>query len=527
MTGLARPVAVAFVAAGALAYEILLVRLFAIEQFHHFAYMAITVAMLGLGAAGTLLAMTGPLAPEAAKRLFAWAALVAGAALAAAPGLAGALAPEMTQIAWDWREWVRLAVVYVVLALPFGLSALVTVLGIAGEPDRPGLMYGASFIGSGVGAVAALAALWAVAPPGALALPVLLVVPGAAAAVFGGGWKRPKAWPVLAAVAGLALVPPTAPLRITPYKGLPQALALPGARLVAEHTSPVGWVTAVAAEQFRHAPGLSLAYRGPFPAQTGIFVDGETRGAVSDWKTDSSSAELLEWLPAAIPFAVGRVDRVLVVGADMELWSALRHGASSVTVAELDPYLIQLARRAPTPPSWDDGNRVVWVAGDPRSSLERASGRFDLVILGPSGGLGGASAGIYSLNEDFLHTLEAYAGYLRHLSDGGILAITRWMETPPRSSVRTILTLARVLEDAAPGSAARSLAVVRTWGTATVLAKPSGFTPEDVASLEAWAKTRQFDVDWRPGLTEARPAYNEMDEPVLFRAAMAAFGGEA
>jgi len=45
--------ALSLVSAAALAYEILLTRLFSIIQWHHFAYMMISVALLGYGAAGT------------------------------------------------------------------------------------------------------------------------------------------------------------------------------------------------------------------------------------------------------------------------------------------------------------------------------------------------------------------------------------------------------------------------------------------------------------------------------------------
>ena len=52
--------AVALLSAATTAYEILLVRLFGVEQFHHFATMVIGVALLGLGASGTLGALRPP-----------------------------------------------------------------------------------------------------------------------------------------------------------------------------------------------------------------------------------------------------------------------------------------------------------------------------------------------------------------------------------------------------------------------------------------------------------------------------------
>ena len=52
--------AISAVAAGALAYELLLMRLYAVSQWHHVAFMIISVALLGYGASGTFLSFTGP-----------------------------------------------------------------------------------------------------------------------------------------------------------------------------------------------------------------------------------------------------------------------------------------------------------------------------------------------------------------------------------------------------------------------------------------------------------------------------------
>ena len=44
------------VSASVLSYQVILVRAFSIGQWHHFAYMVISIALLGFGASGTLLA---------------------------------------------------------------------------------------------------------------------------------------------------------------------------------------------------------------------------------------------------------------------------------------------------------------------------------------------------------------------------------------------------------------------------------------------------------------------------------------
>ena len=50
-------ISVALISAAAIAYEILLIRLLSIIHWHHFAYMIISVALLGFGASGTFLSL--------------------------------------------------------------------------------------------------------------------------------------------------------------------------------------------------------------------------------------------------------------------------------------------------------------------------------------------------------------------------------------------------------------------------------------------------------------------------------------
>ena len=121
-----------------MAYEILLVRVFAIEQFHHFAYMAIGVAMLGFGASGTFWALAGSATRATEARWFTWAAVAAALSLVASPTLVHRIPLDATQLAWDFSAWPRLGLVYLLLAIPFGAGALTILVALSLELDRPG-----------------------------------------------------------------------------------------------------------------------------------------------------------------------------------------------------------------------------------------------------------------------------------------------------------------------------------------------------------------------------------------------------
>src|SRR5215813_7821057 len=80
--------AIALLSGAALGYEILLTRLFSIVLWHHFAYMMISVALLGYGAAGTFVALAqSALVPRYAA-VFATGAVLFGLTAVAAFALA-------------------------------------------------------------------------------------------------------------------------------------------------------------------------------------------------------------------------------------------------------------------------------------------------------------------------------------------------------------------------------------------------------------------------------------------------------
>jgi hypothetical protein len=521
------PVAIALVSAGSLAYEILLVRVFAVEHFHHFAYLAVGVAMLGLGVGGTVVTLLPAMTPERCARWLTWSFVLAPLSLLASPALVHQIPLDPTQLAWDAAQWPRLGLTELALALPFAVCGLVVLLALATRAERPGGIYAAGFLGAGIGAVAAVLALGAFTPKRVLAVPALLAALGAGAFALRHGTRPVASLLAFAALplAAIAAVVPPWKLTVTPYKALPRVEAYPHAHRVAEEPSPLGWLVQVDAPAFRYAPGLSLAFRGEFPRQRALFVDGQLAGAFSSWQRDEQVEPLLDHLPTAGPYAIGGRDRVLVVGAGegLEVLNAMAHGAREITAVELHR---GLARRGMQQRTLRGSKPARWIVGDARGHLARTEERYDLITMGGGGAFGTTAAGVHSLEEDFLHTIEAYGLCLLRLTEGGVLSVTQWLAGPPREPVRTILTACEALRRANPSGLARGLVVMRSWATVTILLKPSGFSQEQVDRLRAWATDRGFDLDWYPGVDgPPREAFNVLEAPVLYDAARSAISG--
>ena len=112
-------VAVSLLSAAAIAYEILLTRLFAIALWHHFAYMIISLALLGYGASGTFLVFVRRILLVRFGTSFAALAVAFGLLAIGCYALARLLPFNPLEVIWDWRQQLYLAAMYLLLALPF------------------------------------------------------------------------------------------------------------------------------------------------------------------------------------------------------------------------------------------------------------------------------------------------------------------------------------------------------------------------------------------------------------------------
>ena len=93
--------AVTIISAGILAYEILLTRLLSIIHWHHFAYMVISIALLGYGASGSFLALTQSFWRPRLAGAFAGFAVLFAVTSMACFGLAQRLPFNALELIWD------------------------------------------------------------------------------------------------------------------------------------------------------------------------------------------------------------------------------------------------------------------------------------------------------------------------------------------------------------------------------------------------------------------------------------------
>src|SRR5882672_4599406 len=235
------------------------------------------VALLGYGAAGTMVTLFRPRLEQRLAQVSASAAAAFGVSSMGCFLLAQALPFNALEFLWDVRQPLWLLAMYMLLFVPFFLAAVCVCLAFTRYAAQARRVYAFDLVGAAFGSLAVMFALFALLP--AMVLACVTVLGTVAAALFwlsAGGRPRAAALaPLTLAIAALvAAQTPVGQLHMSQYKSPSKVLEVMGAEVRAERSSPLGQLTVVEsnAVPFRHAPGLSLNAPLPPPDQLGLFT---------------------------------------------------------------------------------------------------------------------------------------------------------------------------------------------------------------------------------------------------------------
>lgn len=529
------------VSAAAIAYEILLIRLLSIIQWHHFAWMVISLALLGYGVSGTAIALARRRLEPRFETAFAVSALLFSMTMVACFLLGQQLPFNALEIVWNPRQFLYLGLMYLLFMVPFFFAA--SCIGLvftcrSGQADR---IYFYDLLGAGLGALLLLVALFLIEPQQVLVL-LSAVALSASLLVFRPSvdCKPPVRLALRASQAAwllilLILLPSgLLDLRMSEFKGLSQALQVMGSKVLETSSSPLGLLTVVEspAVPFRHVPGLSFGTRHLPAEQLAVFTDGDSISVITHFDGDLNKMAYLDDVTAALPYRLLHRPSVLILGAGAgsDVLLALRHEASHVDAVELNPQMISLLRGCFAEYSGQlyEHEHVSLHKAEARGFVARSERRFDLVQIGLLDSFTVSGSGVQALNESHLYTVEAMRQYLDLLEPDGILAITRWIKVPPRDSLKLTATAIEALEQSGVADPGRRIALIRSWNTVTLLVKNGAFSADEIALLREFAASRFFDTAYYPSMpAEEANQFNQLEQPWLFDGVRALLSDEA
>ncbi len=529
--------------AGTLLFEINLTRLYSVAQFYHFAFMIVSIGLLGYGASGTALVIFPSLSKGASRRKLAWLSLASGLSILCTYLTINHLPFDSFSIAWDRRQIGILVFHYFLLSTPFFFNGLVIAILLSRHGEEIGSNYAANLSGSALGCLAALVTPRIFGGEGIVVLSSSLAALSALcfmlkpAPVTGGNdiriWRSLRG--LVAGLPGwLAILLlffcltdsfnriagrhsfAWLDLKISPYKGLSYALQYPDVQLISSQWNTTARTDIVRSSSIRSLPGLSYLYPQASPAEDGIFTDGDDLSPIIHPGTQPGFER---YLPLAAAFILRPQAQTLILEprGGLDVFTALALNANRVTAVEMNPAVIRAAQHIYGDP------RVQTILDSDRSYIHRlatqpeASNSYDIVILSLISNYHPVQSGAYSLMEDYRYTVEAFGDVLANLDDNGIFAVTRWLQKPPSECLRTFALAITALERSGR-SPADKIVAFRGYNLITFLIKKTSFTPAELSQVRDFTAQRAFDLVYAPDIQASETnQYNILPTSVYYQ----------
>src|SRR5580700_7911839 len=414
----------AFTSFAALLLELALTRLFSVVPFYHFAFLAISIALLGLGAGGVSAYLLKSRLARIDTRPLAARLCVTNAAVVVVVLEIVLHVPVALQV--SWANFGRLTALYLAAAIPFFLTGILFAIVFARETQRIPRLYGADLCGGALACLAVVPLLNWVGGPN------VVLVAGATMAAAGAIWAGSHAQRRNAALLTLAL------------------LALIGANYSG------GLLDVVYAKGRFREPGRMEFARWNALSRVEVDREGGAKVVVidADASTYIMNAEVARWHETewekdlmSAPPALANVLRphgefaIIGPGGGVDVLRAIANGSPSVTGIEINPIIattIMRQRYADYSQHLYDRPDVHIQVTDGRSFLRSTPQQFDVVQMTLVDTWASTAAGAFALSENNLYTVEAFREYFNHLKPDGMIAITRWEFRHPREAFRVV-----------------------------------------------------------------------------------------
>lgn len=473
---------VGLVAFSTLLLEVDLTRIFAVTLWYYFGFVAISLALLGTGAAGVL-CYVNPERWTGEHHLRHMGRFSIALAI---------LCPLVTwmHLASDFSAYtLHHGLFFAALGLQligffalFFCAGMVIAIALFRFRDQIGRLYFYDLAGASLGSLAVIVLLYQYSAP-ALAFAV-----SAAALLAALVFLAPTAGPATRVALALSCVAALAAVAVNDQMGLltvgtvksyeTTGIQSVESEKIYEQWSPVSRV-AVFAPQRRGSSRERMRVTNDAGAPTTLHrFDGNWQSA--DWVLDAPSNAGLHLRPNGESLIIGS-------GGGMDVLSALRFGNRRITAVEINPVIAGLVKGR-------YADYIGRIFDDPRVTLHLQEGRnfaagspdsYDLITITMIDSWAGAAAGAYMFSENTLYTYEAVRDYYEHLKSDGILSISRYYRWDEALRiVNTYLEYLTSIGIADPQS--RIMVVVeppRLYRRATLLLRKNPFTADEVSSV--------------------------------------------
>jgi hypothetical protein len=492
-------VAVGLASCSTIAFELLLTRIFSVTMYYHFAYMVISIAMLGLSISGVAIYLFPRLFSQRRTSLFAAISMLAFSLLVLWTLHAALTSPISLS---NWRANLgRLGLLYLSAGLTMLASGLAISLAIANARERIGQVYAFDLGGASLGCILIIPAISAFGGPGALIACAGMAAIAACLFALSSGDSSPKTrygFGVVAAATALVLFVLAAGENGAGHFGL------------ARNPEKFLGNRKVLFEKWNSFSQITVAPAGA-PDHLWIFIDADA--ATRLWSAEVAKQRTAEprryseVRASSLVYALRHERPALIIGpgGGTDVIAALDHGVPKVVGVEVNPIIVNDIVRGKYADFGGDlyrDPRVHVVVDEGRSFIRRSDEAFGSIQATLVDTWAASSSGAFTLSENNIYTADAFEEFLAHLAPGGLVAITRWYDAGKPKEFLRLIALGRLALErrgVPPTEIARHFALVADGERhGTMLLNRDAFTVEDAARLSQVASERGLHLLFAP-----------------------------
>jgi len=466
--------------------ELSLTRIFSVVFYYHFAFLAISIALFGLGVGGVLSYVVAAPRPEVYRRL---------GMLSASVGMVTVLSLVFL-LSRDEPTNLVLAAIYFVSALPFVLAGMIVSLAISDTIERVDRVYFFDLLGAAGGCLVLVPFLNTFGGPNTVIIAGILFTASSAVWFNLGGHSRGRAMGVGLALLLFGLVV------INQRWQIIDVTYAKGERLANELFVKWNSFSRIAVRPEKDSDMLL------------IVIDADASTGIAKFDFNNLTADQTKSLTKqgpAFPYHLRPGARTLIIGpgGGWDVARALASGSKDITGVEINNIIANTVMRQKF---LEQSNHlyqrpdVKIHVEDGRSFVRRSPDKYQVLQATLVDTWASTAAGAFALSENNLYTTDAFYDYLSHLTDDGVLTFTRWGFDPPRESLRLLTLGNEALKKLGETDFAKHYIVVREnaaiiagWGARdTVLISRKPFTPEDLTRAREFAKAGGMQVIYIP-----------------------------
>lgn len=489
---------VGLVAMSTLMLELVLTRIFSVTLWYHFAFMAISVALLGIGVSGIYVYVIAP-ARSPAKTLRRLAVSAFALSITTVVALIVQLQTRFVP-SFSPMSFLLLSQVYLVIAVPFFFGGLCISLVLTQFSQNVSKLYFADLVGAGIGCILVIPLLWQFTGPRAIVVAAILAALASWNFASVAEWRMMRRGSIaLVATLILLLVVDSRAnlLRIKFVKGHDET------HVVTEKWNPFSRVVLQDKEDKSFAGwSLSSAYSGPLPPFMMIRIDAHAGTPMYRFDGNLDSVEALKYDSTSIAYNLKRGGKALIMGSGggKDVLTALLFDMGPIYAVEINPSVIEIVMDdfADFSGRIYDRDNIRLVVDEARSYIARSQEKFDIIQASLVDSWAATAAGAFVLTENNLYTIEAFEKYYDHLTDDGILTISRVFPNRGGQTLRLAALGYEAWKKCGIKDPKHHMVIIRSGVIGTMLLKKSEFTQDEISTLSLLCRQLQFEIVGSP-----------------------------